>query len=80
MPTFWAGDEVKGKLDFLAGQSLKLNRNTCFCRSKTSLVVNLHDAKPERMAYSIMCTSTFCLFKGAHMTATSGQSAWGIWV
>ena len=51
MPTFWAGDEVKGKLNFLAGQSLKLNRNTCFCRSKTSLVVNLHDAKPERMAY-----------------------------
>ena len=33
-----------------AGQSPKLSRNTCFRRFKSSLAVNSHVAKPERLA------------------------------
>ena len=53
---------------------------TCFCRFKPSLVVNSHLGKPKIMALPNIWTSTFGLSKGAYMTKTSGQSAWGIWI
>ena len=72
--------EIDQILGFWAGQSLKLRRNTCFRRFKSSLVVNFHVPKPERLDLSKMWTLIFFLLKGAHMTTTSGQSAWGIWI
>ena len=63
---------------FWVGQGLKFRRNTCFRRFKSSMEVNFHVPKPERFALSKMLTSIFCLSKGAHMTVTSSQSAWGI--
>ena len=35
---------------FWASQSLKLNRNTCFLGFNSSLEVNSHVAKPEKLA------------------------------
>ena len=43
-------------------------------------MVNSYVGKPERLALSKMWTSIFCLSKGAYMTTSSGQSAWGIWI
>ena len=63
---------------FWADQGLKLRRNTCFRQFKSSLVVKFHVPKPESLALSKMLTSIFRLSKGAHMTMTSSQSAWGI--
>ena len=60
-------------------QGLKLRRNTCFCWFKSSLAVKFHVPKPERMALSKRWTSISRLSKGAHMTTTSSQSAWGIY-
>ena len=62
---------------FWVGQGLKLWRNTCFCPFNSSLVLNFHVPKPEKLALSKMWTSIICLLKGAHMTMTPGQSAWG---
>ena len=42
-------DQIFG---FWAGQGLKLRRNTCFRRFKSSLAVKFHVSKPERMALS----------------------------
>ena len=39
---------------FWAGQTLKLRRNTCFRGIKSSLVVNFHVPKPEKLALSKM--------------------------
>ena len=39
-------DQIFG---FWAVLSLKLSRNTCFCGFKSSLAVNYHIAKPERL-------------------------------
>ena len=39
---------------FCAGQSLKLRTNACFRGIKSSLVVNVHVPKPERLALSQM--------------------------
>ena len=45
---------------FWVVQSTELSRNTCCRRFKSSLVVNSHVAKTERLALSKMWTSTFC--------------------
>ena len=39
-------------LGFWAGQGLKLRKNTCFGRFKSSLAVTFHIPKPERLAIS----------------------------
>ena len=70
-------DQIFG---FWPSQRHKLRKNTRFRGFKSSLAVNSHVAKPERLALSKMWTSPLCLSKGAHMTTTSFQSAWGIWV
>ena len=44
-------------------QSLKLSRNTCFCRFKSSLVVNSHVAKPERLVLSKDVSFSLLSFK-----------------
>ena len=41
---------------FWVGQSLKLRRNTCFHGLKSSLAVNFHVPKPERLALMIVQT------------------------
>ena len=40
---------------FWVCQGLKLRRNTCFRRFKSSLAVNIYVQKPERLALSKMC-------------------------
>ena len=47
----WKIDQIFG---FWAGQGLKLRRNTCFRRFKSSFAVNFHITKPERLALSKM--------------------------
>ena len=44
---------------FYKSQNLKLSRCTCFRGFKSSLVLNSHVAKPERLALSEMWTSSF---------------------
>ena len=68
-------DQIFG---FWAGQGLKLRRNTCFCQFKSSLGVNFHASKPERLSLSTMWTSIFCLSKGAHMAMTPGNDSWNV--
>ena len=36
----------------MLGQGLKFWRNTCFCRFKSSLALNIHIPKPEKLALS----------------------------
>ena len=62
-------------LGLWVGQSLKLNRKTCFHGSKSFLVVNSHIAKPDRLILSKMLTSTFYLSKGDRMTTLANQLA-----
>ena len=59
-------------MSFWAGQSLELWRNTCFCRFKSSLVMNFHEPKLERLALSKMWISIICLSKGAHVVNQLG--------
>ena len=53
---------------------------TLFWRFKSSLVMHSHVAKRERLVQSKIWTLTFCLAKGAHMTMTSDQPSWRIWI
>ena len=53
-------DQIFG---FWVWQSLKSRRNTCFREFKSSLAVNFHVPKPEKLAFSKMWTSMFCLQK-----------------
>ena len=48
---------------FWAAQSLKLSRNTCFRGFPSSLTMNSHKAKLERLALSKMPTLAFCVSK-----------------
>ena len=43
----------------------------------SSLALDFHVPRPEKLALSKMGTSIICLLKGPHMTTTPGQSAWG---